>query len=192
MSYGIVRGDEVFSQRQFKFPKRLPMEAKGGSWFPMTSQRIMLPEEAGYFGKDSVNQDRVNLTGMGHSSFLQRYAQDGDSGFFFGMKGGAEPLGSPFPLNTMPGDEVRPLDKPIASESTVQPEVITEPSPMPDDASVVGLANSEHNAEPQQRAVYVPPYSHLVKTGFGKDSALYEEPFEIKPYQHKKKNRFSK
>jgi len=187
MSYGIVRGDEVFSQRQFKFPK------KGGSWFPITSQRIMLPEEAGYFGKDSVNYDR--LTGMGHSSsFLQRYAQDGDSGFFFGMKGGAEPLGSPFPLNTMPGDEIRPLDKPIASESTVQPEAITEPSPMPDDG-VVGLSNSEHNAEPQQRAVYVPPFSHLVKTGFGKDSALYEEPFEIPEYKgslHKKKNRFSK
>lgn len=192
MSGGIVAGDEVFQRR---FP-RFPMKT-GGSWFPITSQRIMLPEEAGYI-RDQVNPDGFNLMGMGRShNFFQRYAQDGDMGFFHGMNGGAEPIGmSPFPPNSMPQDQVvRPLDKPEASVSTVEPEVVTEPSPMPDDGDLVALSKSEQLAEPEQHALHVPPYSHLLRTGFGKDSALYEEPFEIKPYQgslHKKKNRFAK
>jgi hypothetical protein len=181
MSGGIVAGDEVF-QRQFP---RFPIKT-GGSWFPITSQRIILPEEAGY----------IDMMGRGKSNFFQRYGQDGDMGFFHGMNGGAEPIGmSPFPPNSMPQDQVvQPLDKPEASVSTVQP-VITEPSPMPDERNLVALSKSEQLAEPEQHSLHVPPYSHLLRTGFGKDSALYEEPFEIKSYQgslHKKKNRFSK
>ena len=50
-------------------------------------------------------------------------------------------------------------------------------------------------AEPEQHALHVPPYSATIRTGFGKDSALYEEPFEYPEYKgslHKKKSRFGK
>lgn len=171
MSGGIVAGDEVF---QRKFPRFL----KGGSWFPM-SQRA-LPE--------------YELFGSGSHDFYQRYAQDGDAGFFHGMRGGAEPLGmSPFPPNHIPEDDVRPLDQPLATESKIEPDYV-EPSPLPDDANLITLSKSEQLAEPEQHALHVPPYSHLVRTGFGKDSALYEEPFEIPEYKgslHKKKKLFS-
>jgi hypothetical protein len=175
LSGGIVAGDEVFQRR---FP-RFPMKT-GGSWFPM-SQRA-LPE--------------YDLFGSGsHNNFFQRFAQDGDMGFFYGMKGGAEPLGmNPFPPNSMPEDDVvRPLDKPIASESKVEPDYV-EPSAVPDTENLVLMTKSEV-AEPEQHALHVPPYSATVRTGFGKDSALYEEPFEFPEYKgslHKKKNRFSK
>lgn len=174
MSGGIVAGDEVFQRR---FPRFLT----GGSWFPQPFQ-------------ESVNYDR--LTGMGHGDmFLQRYAQDGDSGFF-GMSGRGQPVGmSPFPPNHLPEDDtpIQPLNLPLASESKMSP-VIVQPSAMPNDQELVMMSKSEV-AEPQQHALHVPPYSHLVKTGFGKDSALYEEPFEIPEYKgslHKKKSRIGK
>lgn len=185
MSGGIIAGDEVYQQSFPRLP-RFPLSDKrktGGSWFPITSQRLPDPE---LFGMGGVNKN-----------FFQRYAQDGDMGFFHGMVGGAEPLGmSPFPPNTMPQDQiVRPLDKPEVSVSTAKPEAIVEPSPMPDDQELVALSKSEQLAEPEQHALHVPPYSHMLRTGFGKDSALYEEPLEIPEYKgslHKKKNRFAK
>jgi hypothetical protein len=74
--------------------------------------------------------------------------------------------------------------------STIAP-VVTVPSEKPDEREedlLVGF-----HAEPQQRAVYVPPYSQTLKQGMGKiteDNVLYEEPLEIPKYKgslHKKK-----
>lgn len=188
----IVAGDEVF-QRKFPFKRKI-----GGSWFPM-SQRI-LPENDLFGGSwlpmEEINPDILKtLSGGSSHNFFQRYAQDGDMGFFYGMRGGAEPLGvSPFPPNSMPEDDVvRPLDKPIATESRVEPDFV-EPSAVPNDENLVLMTKSEV-AEPEQHALHLPPFSSTVRTGFGKDSALYEEPFEIPEYKgslHKKKNRFSK
>jgi len=194
---GIVAGDEVFQRNERRESLQFPSFKKfkvGGSWFPM-SQRA-LPE--------------YELFGSGSHDFFQRYAQDGDAGFFHGMRGGAEPLGvSPFPPPSMTArrseeDVVRPLDKPLASsfpkgklaeqdESKIEP-VIVEPSPLPNDENLVLMTKSEV-AEPQQHSLHVPPFSSSVRTGFGKDSALYEEPFELPEYKgslHKKKSRFSK
>jgi hypothetical protein len=171
LSGGIVAGDEVF-QRQFP-------RFRGGSWFPM-SQRL-LPE--------------YELFGGGVNDFIQRYAQDGDSGFFHGMVGRGEPLGmSPFPPNHLPEDSIQPLDKPLATESNVAP-VVVEPSALPNDEALITLSKSEQIAEPEQHALHLPPFSGTLRTGFGKDSALYEEPFEMPQYKgslHKKKARFSK
>lgn len=128
----------------------------------------------------------AGYTRYGESNFLQRYAQDGDSGFFFkkGIFGGADPIGSNLiPLNTFQETTVEPTyAEPMTS--TIEPPII-EPSSEPNIANLE--INTSFNAEPQQKATHVPPYSHLLKQGMGQvtneDSALHEEPFKIPDYK---------
>lgn len=133
------------------------------------------------------------------SNFLARYAQDGDSGFFFkrGLFGHGEPLGvSPTPPNHLDDTPVFPLEETFAepATSTARPEIV-EPSPAPFRENLE--EETLFTAEPQQRATHVPPYSHLIVQGLGRStsdekSALYEEPFEIPEYKggfHKKTSR---
>lgn len=144
-----------FNQRQFDQQRR------GGSW----SQ----PPWDGW----------KPIIGAG---FLQRYAQDGDSGFFHKnhLFGRGEPFQSPFGLNHLPSDNIVSREFSEPSVSTIEP-LVYEPSPMPENINLIATAKSEQNAEPEQRALHVPPYSHLMKVGFGKDSALYEDPFAFEP-----------
>jgi len=136
------------------------------------------------------------------SSFLQRYAQDGDSGFFWKgtrLWGQGEPLGAnALPMNHLPDDYVEPeqhAEPAQPTESTIQPRIVTEPASMPQDENLIIQTT---DAEPEQHALHMPPFSHLMKVqGMGKDGALYEEPFEMpeKKYGgslHKKKKMFQK
>jgi len=130
------------------------------------------------------------------SSFYQRFAQDGDSGFFHGLQGSAEPLGmNPIPPNPFhpEGEITHPTEAYAEPEvSTIAP-VIVEPSPVPD-TKQEEMKISFH-AEPEQRATYAPPYSQTLKQGMGKieeGNVLYEEPFELPKYKgglHKKGRR---
>lgn len=133
------------------------------------------------------------ITGAGHTANpFQRYAQDGDSGFFHGMRGGADPIGmSPIPPNQFHplGDLDAPQEYVAPEASTIVPTVpVPTPEPQGEEMAIA------YNAEPQQRAVHVPPFSQTLKQGMGKiseDSSLYEDPFEFK-YKgslHKKKGR---
>ena len=136
----------------------------------------------------------------GGSAFLQRYAQDGDSGFFHrgsSLFGRGEPLGAnALPMNHMEDDYVEPEQhaEPM-TESTIEPRIVTEPSAMPQEENLV-LQTTD--AEPEQHALHVPPFSHLMGVkGMGKDGALYEEPFEFPEHKyggslHKKKKMFQK
>ena len=135
------------------------------------------------------------MIGAGHNDpFFQRYAQDGDSGFFHSrIFGSGEPLGmNPTPPNHLTMDyngvahsEVMP------TVSTIHPAIV-EPSPSPEMSNVELAVN--FNAEPQQRANHVPPYSQTLMQGLGKavkdeDNVLYEDGFEIPKYKgglHKK------
>lgn len=174
-------------------------QLSGGSW----SQ----PPWNGWF-RGAGHQEELSGSWFRDSSlppsFLQRFAQDGDSGFFYHGRGGLKglmagrglPVGmSPLPPNHLPEDDaVRPLDLPEATVSTAEP-VITEPPSMPRPDEIISLTRSNYEAEPEQHALHVPPFSHLLRTGFGKDSALYEEPLEFPEYKgslHKKKKTFSK
>lgn len=169
---------EHFNISQERQQNRLGVDAimKGGSW----SQ----PSWSGW----------KPIIGAGHSDFLQKYAQDGDSGFFHSrIYGSGDPIGmTPTPPNHLETDysgvahsEVMP------TTSTINP-VIVEPSPSPEMSNIEMEVN--FNAEPQQRAVYAPPYSQNQMQGLGKavkdeDNVLYEEPFEIPKYKgglHKK------
>lgn len=132
----------------------------------------------------------------GGSNYLQRYAQDGDSGFFHRgiLHGRGDPIGiNPIPPNHLNDDDVEPIQGDAPIPSTIEPQVIEEPSPLPQDSNLILQSNSD--AEPAQNALHVPPYSHLMRVqGMGKDGALYEEPFEIPEYKgslHRKK-RFTK
>jgi hypothetical protein len=135
------------------------------------------------------------IIGAGHhDDFFQRYAQDGDSGFFHArLFGNGEPIGmSPIPPNHLDTDfkgvahsEVMP------TVSTIHPAFV-EPSPIPQPSNIELEAN--FTPEPQQRATYVPPFSQTVTQGMGRavrdeDNVLFEEPFEIPKYKgglHKK------
>lgn len=164
----------------------------GGSWSqpPWSGWHPIIGAGYGGFSK------------FGNSNFLQRYAQDGDSGFFFkrGIFGGAEPLGAHhLPLNTIDIPEIytEPTAEPTyetPKTSTIEPPIV-EPSPTPDDSELE--LKTQFEAEPQQRATHVPPYSRLLYTGMGQvqdeTSALHEEPFKIPEYKgsfHKKGGRF--
>jgi hypothetical protein len=135
------------------------------------------------------------IIGAGHSSFLQKYAQDGDSGFFYGgsLHGCGEPVGmNPLPPNAFETIEQHDPDFATPKISTIQP-VIVQPDPVPDPTELEMEAN--FSAEPQQRAVYVPPYSQSLYQGMGRskdeNDVLYEEPLEIPQYKggfHRKEN----
>lgn len=134
------------------------------------------------------------IIGAGHSNFLQRYAQDGDSGFFYSrMLGSGDPIGmNPTPPNHLVNDYNGVAhSEAMPTKSTINP-VIVEPSPTPQKTNIELEAN--FTPEHQQRATYVPPYSQTQMQGLGKavndeDNVLYQEPFEIPKYKgglHKK------
>lgn len=133
------------------------------------------------------------MIGAGHQDVFQRYAQDGDSGFFHGMRGCGGIGINPFPPNTIYDDEsVTKHDFSDGSVSTMEP-VVTEPSAQPDIAELE--TETSFTAEPQQRAIHVPPYSQSLYQGMGRanteDDVLHEEPLEIPKYRggfHKKEN----
>jgi len=135
---------------------------------------------------------------VGGSNFLQRYAQDGDSGFFYrgtSLYGQGEPLGAnALPMNHLPEDYVEPQQHDAPTISTTEPLVVKEPSSAPE---IENIAIQTTDAEPEQHALHVPPYSRLMEQKISSDSALYEEPLKLpeKKYGgsfHKKKNVFSK
>ena len=128
------------------------------------------------------------------NNFFQRYAQDGDGGFFHTrMFGSGDPIGmSPVPPNHLKSDyDGNAHNYAMPTESTINP-VIVEPSANPEMSEVELMANFK--AEPQQRAVHVPPYSQTLMQGLGRavkdeDNVLYEEALEIPKYKgglHKK------
>jgi len=129
------------------------------------------------------------IIGAGRENVYQRYAQDGDAGFFHSRAfGRGMPIGmNPVPLNHLETEENYQIyDEPEVS--TAEP-VVTEPSPMPEDSNLELL--TEFHAEPYQHAIHVPPYSQNINQGMGKavkneDNILFEEPFEYKGSLHKK------
>lgn len=136
------------------------------------------------------------IIGAGSShNFLQRYAQDGDSGFFYGgsLHGCGNPLGlSPLTPNSFMTEERYDPEFKAPEVSTIQP-VIVEPSPQADPVDLE--METVFTPEPQQRATYVPPYSQSLYQGMGRtkdeNDVLYEEPLEIPLYKggfHKKEN----
>jgi len=169
---------EHFNISQERQQDRLAQDAilKGGSW----SQ----PSWSGW----------KPIIGAGQSDFLQRYAQDGDSGFFHSrMFGSGDPLGmNPTPPNNLINDfKGVAHSQEMPTVSTLHPTIV-EPSPEPKEAEVQLEVN--FSAEPQQRAVYAPPFSQTQMQGLGRavkdeENVLYEEPFEIPKYKgglHKK------
>lgn len=130
------------------------------------------------------------IIGAGHNNMFQRYAQDGDAGFFYGM-GSGEPLGvNPIPPNSFEKEEAIQFKEP--EMSMIRP-IVTEPTPKPDATEM--QQELLFSAEPQQRAVHVPPYSQSLYQGLGRanteDDVLHEEPLEIPKYRggfHKKEN----
>jgi hypothetical protein len=134
------------------------------------------------------------IIGAGQSDFLQRYAQDGDSGFFHSrMMGCGNPIGmNPTPPNNLINDYSGVSHSTrMPTVSTLHPTIV-EPSARPDESDLQLEAN--FTPEPQQRAVYAPPFSQTQMQGLGKavndeDNVLYQEPFEIPKYKgglHKK------
>jgi hypothetical protein len=135
------------------------------------------------------------MIGAGHeSNFLQKYAQDGDSGFFHSrMFGRGDPIGmNPTPPNHLSTDYSGVAhSEEMPTTSTINPTIV-EPSPSPEMSNVELQVN--FTAEPQQRATYVPPYSQTQMQGLGRavkdeDNVLYQEAFEIPKYKgglHKK------
>jgi hypothetical protein len=132
------------------------------------------------------------IIGAGRDSVFQRYAQDGDAGFFYSRSfGRGMPIGmNPVPLNHLETEEnYEQYHTP--ETSTVQP-VIVEPSPMPIESNIE--MELQFNAEPQQKADHVPPYSQNINQGMGKavkneENILYEEPFEYKGKFDKKRRK---
>lgn len=129
------------------------------------------------------------------SNFLQKYAQDGDSGFFYGgsLHGCGEPIGmSPLAPNSFTTEERYDPEFKAPGISTIQPVVI-QPLSTPNDTDLE--VETSFTAEPQQRATYVPPYSQALYQGMGRakdeNDVLYEEPLEIPLYKggfHRKEN----
>ena len=169
---------EIFNISQERQQNRLAQDAilKGGSW----SQ----PPWNGW----------QPIIGAGKDDFLQRYAQDGDSGFFHSsMFGRGDPIGmNPTPPNKLINDfKGVPHSMKLPTVSTIHP-VIVEPSSTPIQSNIEMEVN--FTPEPQQRAVFTPPFSQTQMQGLGKavndeNNVLYEEPFEIPKYKggfHKK------
>jgi len=127
--------------------------------------------------------------GMTNSDFFQRYAQDGDSGFFYSpVFGCGMPIGSnPNELNHIETEEnYKAYEAPKISTTT---PVVVEPSPEPEESNEELI--TEFNAEPEQKAHHVPPYSQVINQGMGRaakdeENILYEEPLKYKGTLHKK------
>lgn len=148
-------------------------------WIPMTNSLPKSPV---------ANFENMNYG----KDFFQRYAQDGDSGFFQRGFSHGTAFGGAMPLNTF-DEQTNVVDYDTPVDSTILPEEPLEiPSAQPDATQLE--EEVVFNAEPQQRATHVPPYSKLLVQGLGKEEdALYEEPFEIPKYKgflHKKEKRF--
>ena len=177
---------------------QVEQQLRGGSWSqpPWNGWHPIIG--AGYHPWQS---HPMGYMGSGHDpDYFQRYAQDGDSGFFHSgstpyrelawcpidLSGGAIPRGnpigiSPFPPNHINEDhmEVEEFEEPLVS--TVVPEQV------PKDTDPV----ITQNAEPQQRATYVPPYSQALMMGgkIEEGNVHYQDPLEIPKYKgglHKK------
>lgn len=122
------------------------------------------------------------IIGASSENIFQRYAQDGDSGFFHSrVFGRGMPIGmNPVPLNHIETEEI--YNEYYAPEvSKIKPVVI--PSPMPIESNIE--MELQFEAEPQQSANHVPPYSQTINQGMGRSTkneknVLYEEPFEYK------------
>jgi hypothetical protein len=136
------------------------------------------------------------IIGAGHptNDLFQRYAQDGDEGFFYSsMFGRGNPIGiSPTPPNHLNQDRSgKSYSIKMPTVSTIKPAFV-RPSPTPLMSDIEMDVN--FTPEPQQRATYAPPFSQTVVQGMGKavndeENVLYEEPFEIPKYKgglHKK------
>lgn len=153
------------------------------------------PEDLYHFNQSQVRQQKrlggSYSLGSG-GSYFQRYAQDGDSGFFHSVLfGRGMPIGmNPNELNHLETEEnFERYDDPL--ESTIEPVVVEEPSPAPLEDLEVETA---FNAEPRQKALHVPPYSQTINQGMGhavkeENNVLYQEPFEYKGSLHKKKGK---
>lgn len=90
------------------------------------------------------------IIGAGHQDMFQRYAQDGDSGFFYGMRGSGNPLGvNPFPPDNFETEENYDQEYQAPDVSTILP-VMVQPSAEP---QPLEMEQELHfNAEPEQRA----------------------------------------
>lgn len=134
--------------------------------------------------------------GMQHTSnFFQRYGQDGDAGFFYSrLFGRGEPLTTnPHELNHLESDD-NYVEYVEPKESMIAPAIV-EPSPMPESANLE--LDVIYNAEPEQKAHHVPPYSQQIQQGMGRavkneDNVLYEEPFQYSGKFDKKRNALKK
>ena len=166
---------EHFNISQERQQHRLGSDLMGGSW----SQPIW----AGWHP----------IIGAGRQDVFQRFAQDGDSGFFHGMHGCGRPLGmNPFPPNAFEAGENTTPSFEAQHISTIEP-VYVQPSASPDVSTLA--QETTFTAEPEQRATHVPPYSAMIYQGMGRanteDDVLHEEPLEIPKYRggfHKKEN----
>ena len=120
------------------------------------------------------------------NDWFQRYAQDGDSGFFKSrLFGRGDPVGlNPHPLNHLVQDysgDNHSIELP--NVSTMHP--LIEPTSQP---QLEELEVDINSSEPQQRATHVPPYSQTIMNGLGhavKDdtNVLYSQQFEIPKYK---------
>jgi hypothetical protein len=161
---------EHFNISQERQQERLGSDLMGGSW----SQPIW--------------RGWTPIIGAGHESFYQRYSQDGDQGFFHSRAfGRGMPLGmNPAGLNHMETDDYATTY--VEPELSTAEPVVVEPSPAPENENLE--LETVFNAEPEQKAHHVPPYSQTINQGMGKaskdeDSILYETPFAYKGKFHR-------
>ena len=132
------------------------------------------------------------IIGAGKSNVFQRYAQDGDAGFFHSRAfGKGMPLGmNPNQLNHIETEEnYQEYETPEVSNTE---PVVVEPAPFPQESNLI--VETQFEPEPQQKANHVPPYSQVINQGMGRaskdeNSILYEEPFEYSGKFDKKKRR---
>ena len=141
------------------------------------SQRIMInPNYSNKYTKDDFEIVKPNK-----NNYFQRFAQDGDLGFLYDHKifGAGEPLGS--------NPNFSGFSTEIPTTKNIKKSYVV-PSPSPIESNLELAVN--FTAEPEQRAVHVPPFSQTIIQGLGKavndeKSVLYQEPFEIPVYKGK-------
>jgi len=170
-----------WNQRQQEQQKYLSM--LGGSWSqPYWNGWVPMPNSL-------PSKPYGNFQNRMTPDFFQRYAQDGDSGFFHkGYKEG-KCFGGTMPLNTL--DQSTEVEYSTPIESIIQTQRPLQSS------TVLDVEDLEEqvvdNPEPEQHALHVPPYSQMLKQGLGhvqdEKNVLHEEPFKIPEYKgllHKK------
>jgi hypothetical protein len=187
---------------------QVEQQLRGGSWSqpPWNGWHPIIGAGSSFASFHPWQSHPMGYMGSGHTDYFQRYAQDGDSGFFHlsggiphrefawsPLYGGADPsvprglpVGiSPFPPNCLDGD-YEDRDEPDFADpqlSTIEPEKVPDPDLDPGELGVVS-----QSAEHQQRATYVPPYSQTYQR-INEGNVLYEDPLKIPEYKggfHKK------